>query len=223
MRACGHWGLRLRSGGGAGGSRFGACRPRNRRSRACRAGDFAADPAGFLAGRTRHGLVALAEAADVDVFRQVAEAEGRWPVLYKATPRMAVRARSAGLTVLQIAREAGFRRRLHAGSARAGGAASQAASRGSGRRFGRAGGTARLGSAGAGECRLGHPAGRGAWVFHGPLRSELLCAPDVVVARRDGDVADLPRSTRRKSGARWSGRWTSCAPIRRHRTGRRRA
>lgn len=63
-------------------------------------------PAGFLAGRTRHGLVALAAVADLARFRAAARDEGRWPVLYKAEARMAARARAAGLAVLPVAREA---------------------------------------------------------------------------------------------------------------------
>lgn len=72
-------------------------------------GELVPHPAGFLGGRTRHGLIALAEVADLTGFRAAAMAEGRWPVLYKAGPRMAVRAREAGLVVLPIAREAWLR------------------------------------------------------------------------------------------------------------------
>lgn len=69
-------------------------------------GAFVPHPAGFLAGRTRHGLVALSAVADLAGFRDAAEVEGRWPVLYKAGPRMAVQARTAGMAVLAVAREA---------------------------------------------------------------------------------------------------------------------
>lgn len=62
--------------------------------------------AGFLAGRTPHGLVALAAVADLDRFQAAAQEEGRFPVLYKADARTAARARAAGLAVLPVACEA---------------------------------------------------------------------------------------------------------------------
>lgn len=85
-------------------------------------GDLAIHPAGFIAGRTRHGLVALDDVADLAAFRAAAKDEGRWPVIYKAGPRMAGRARAAGMVVLPVALEArldpqGFRLEL---SSRAG-------------------------------------------------------------------------------------------------------
>lgn len=66
-------------------------------------------PAGFLAGRTRHGLVALAAVADLARFRTAARDEGRWPILYKAGPRSAAQARRQGLVALPVAREAWLR------------------------------------------------------------------------------------------------------------------
>lgn len=72
-------------------------------------GDLAWHAGGFLAGRTRHGLVALADVADLRRFRHAARDEGRWPLLYKAPPRAALRARAAGLVVLPVAREAWLR------------------------------------------------------------------------------------------------------------------
>jgi phosphatidylglycerol lysyltransferase len=69
-------------------------------------GDLAIHPAGFIAGRTRHGLVALGEVADLAAFRAAATDEGRWPVIYKADPRMAARARASGMAVLPVALEA---------------------------------------------------------------------------------------------------------------------
>lgn len=69
-------------------------------------GDLTAHPSGFLAGRTRHGLVALSDVADLAGFRAAAQAEGRWPVIYKAGPRVACRARAAGMAVLPVAMEA---------------------------------------------------------------------------------------------------------------------
>jgi phosphatidylglycerol lysyltransferase len=69
-------------------------------------GEFSMHPAGCLAATTPHGLVALGEVAHLGRFRAAAGAEGRWPVLYKAGPRAATRARAAGMAVLPIAREA---------------------------------------------------------------------------------------------------------------------
>lgn len=69
-------------------------------------GDLFAHPAGFVAGRTAHGLVALSAVTDPARHRSVALAEGRWPVLYKLAGRGAVRARQAGMRVLPVAREA---------------------------------------------------------------------------------------------------------------------
>lgn len=69
-------------------------------------GDLFPHPAGFVAGRTAHGLVALSAVADLSQFRKAAQEEGRWPVLYKLAGRSAVRARRAGLRVLPVAREA---------------------------------------------------------------------------------------------------------------------
>ncbi len=71
-----------------------------------RQGALRPHPGGFLAGRTPHGLVALTAVADLARFRQAARDEGRWPVLYKAGARAAVRARAGGLAVLPVAREA---------------------------------------------------------------------------------------------------------------------
>ncbi len=68
-------------------------------------GDLAVHPAGFVAGRTAHGLVALSDAACLSRFQAAARDEGRWPVLYKAGPRAAARARKAGMAVLPVARE----------------------------------------------------------------------------------------------------------------------
>ena len=72
-------------------------------------GTFRIYPEGFLAARTSHGLVALAEVADPGQFRAAARDQGCWPVLYKAGPRMALRARAAGFTVVPVAREAWLR------------------------------------------------------------------------------------------------------------------
>lgn len=69
-------------------------------------GEFALHPAGMVAARTGHALVALSGVTDLAMFCDAARAEARWPVLYKAGPRMAVRARRAGLVVLPVAREA---------------------------------------------------------------------------------------------------------------------
>lgn len=69
-------------------------------------GDLAPHPAGFLAGRTPHGLVALAAVADLARFRAAARQEARLPVIYKAEARLAARARAAGLAVLPVALEA---------------------------------------------------------------------------------------------------------------------
>lgn len=69
-------------------------------------GEFRPHPAGFLAARTRHGLVALSDVACPAHFAAAAADEGRWPVLYKAAPRAAARARKAGLVVHPLAREA---------------------------------------------------------------------------------------------------------------------
>lgn len=71
-----------------------------------RQGALFAHPAGFVAGRTRHGLVALADVADLTTFRLAAQAVARWPVLYKASGRVACRARAAGMRVLPVALEA---------------------------------------------------------------------------------------------------------------------
>ncbi|MBL9052066.1 MAG: DUF2156 domain-containing protein [Tabrizicola sp.] len=71
-----------------------------------RQGEFTRHPAGFLSGRTAHGLVALSAVASLDRFRAAARDEGRWPVLYKLSARDAVAARKAGLTVLPLAFEA---------------------------------------------------------------------------------------------------------------------
>lgn len=69
-------------------------------------GDLFLHPAGFVAGRTAHGLVALSAVADLGRHRASARDEGRWPVLYKLAPRSAAQARRAGLRVLPVAREA---------------------------------------------------------------------------------------------------------------------
>jgi phosphatidylglycerol lysyltransferase len=69
-------------------------------------GEFRLRPEGCVAVTTAHGLVALAEVSDIGRFRVAARAEARWPVLYKAGPRAALRARAAGWVVLPIAREA---------------------------------------------------------------------------------------------------------------------
>jgi phosphatidylglycerol lysyltransferase len=69
-------------------------------------GEMTCHPAGFVAGRTLHGLVALSSVADLSRFRGAAEVDARWPVLYKAGPRMAVQARAAGMVVLPLAQEA---------------------------------------------------------------------------------------------------------------------
>jgi phosphatidylglycerol lysyltransferase len=69
-------------------------------------GEFQARPEGCVAAVTAHGLVALGEVADLARFRAAARAEARLPVLYKAGPRTALRARAAGLVVLPLAREA---------------------------------------------------------------------------------------------------------------------
>ena len=69
-------------------------------------GELLVHPSGCLAGITAHGLVALTEVANLAHFRSAAQTSGRWPVLYKAGPRSAVRARAAGLVVLPVAREA---------------------------------------------------------------------------------------------------------------------
>lgn len=69
-------------------------------------GDLVANPAGFIGGRTAHGLVALSAVADPARFGRAARDEARWPVIYKARPRVAARSRRAGLAVLPIAREA---------------------------------------------------------------------------------------------------------------------
>lgn len=71
-----------------------------------RQGTLQPHPAGFIAGRTAHGLVALAAVADLGRFRAAAREEGRWLILYKAGGRGAARARAAGLAVLPVAREA---------------------------------------------------------------------------------------------------------------------
>lgn len=72
-------------------------------------GDLFVHPSGFVAGRTVHGLLALSDVADLARFRAAAGQEGRWPVLYKASARLAVQARRAGLAVLPVAREAWLR------------------------------------------------------------------------------------------------------------------
>lgn len=69
-------------------------------------GELAVHPAGFVAGRTRHGLVALSDVADVTRFRAAAATDALWPVLYKAGARAALRARASGMVVLPLAREA---------------------------------------------------------------------------------------------------------------------
>jgi phosphatidylglycerol lysyltransferase len=69
-------------------------------------GELAVHPAGFVAGRTAHGLVALSAVADPGLFRAAARDEGRWPVLYKACARQAAEARRAGMVVLPLGREA---------------------------------------------------------------------------------------------------------------------
>lgn len=71
-----------------------------------RSAEMSVHPAGFLAGRTRHGLVAMAAVADLAGFAFAARAESRWPVLYKAGGRQAVRARACGMTVMAVAQEA---------------------------------------------------------------------------------------------------------------------
>jgi phosphatidylglycerol lysyltransferase len=69
-------------------------------------GELFTHPAGFVAGRTLHGLVALSAVADHARFLAAARAEARWPILYKAGGREAARARKAGLLVLPLAFEA---------------------------------------------------------------------------------------------------------------------
>lgn len=69
-------------------------------------GDVHVHPAGFVGGHTRHGLVALSAVTDLKRFRAAAATDARWPVLYKASPRMAAQARAAGLVLLPLAREA---------------------------------------------------------------------------------------------------------------------
>ena len=69
-------------------------------------GEFLVRPEGAVAAVTPHGRVALGDVADLARFRAAARAEARWPVLYKAGPRAAVRARMVGLVVLPLAREA---------------------------------------------------------------------------------------------------------------------
>jgi phosphatidylglycerol lysyltransferase len=69
-------------------------------------GEFQLHSDGFVAATTAHGLVALAEVSDLGRFRAAAHAKARWPIVYKAGPRAAVRARAAGLVVLPVAREA---------------------------------------------------------------------------------------------------------------------
>lgn len=69
-------------------------------------GELFVGPAGFVGGRTAHGLVALSGVADLGRFRHAAREEGRWPVLYKLAGRPAVAARRAGMRVLPLAREA---------------------------------------------------------------------------------------------------------------------
>ncbi len=80
--------------------------PRNAEAGLAAQGEFGLRPEGCLAATTAHGLVALGEVAHLGRFRAAARARGRWPVLYKAGPRAAVRARAAGMVVLPIAREA---------------------------------------------------------------------------------------------------------------------
>lgn len=69
-------------------------------------GEFRVRPEGCIAATTAHGLVALGKVADLNRFRAAARAEARWPVLYKAGPRVAVQARGAGMVVLPVAHEA---------------------------------------------------------------------------------------------------------------------
>jgi phosphatidylglycerol lysyltransferase len=69
-------------------------------------GEFLVRPEGAVAAVTAHGRVALGDVADLAALRAAARSEARWPVLYKAAPRAAVRARRMGLVVLPIAREA---------------------------------------------------------------------------------------------------------------------
>lgn len=69
-------------------------------------GEFRVRPEGAVAAETAHGVVALGEVADLVRFRAAARDQARCPVLYKAGPRAAVRARAAGMVVLPVAREA---------------------------------------------------------------------------------------------------------------------
>jgi phosphatidylglycerol lysyltransferase len=68
--------------------------------------EFSPHGQGFIAGRTRHALVALSAVADHARFSAAAREEARWPVLYKAGGRQAAVARRAGHKVLPLAREA---------------------------------------------------------------------------------------------------------------------
>ncbi len=69
-------------------------------------GEVFGHSAGFVGGRTAHGLVALSAVADLARFRRAARDEGRWPVLYKLAGRQAALARRSGMRVLPVAREA---------------------------------------------------------------------------------------------------------------------
>lgn len=69
-------------------------------------GEFQVHPSGCIAVLTAHGLVALSDVASPDRFRHAARDLGRWPVIYKAAPRVAARARSMGMVVLPVALEA---------------------------------------------------------------------------------------------------------------------
>ncbi len=69
-------------------------------------GDLFLHSEGFVAGRTRHALVALSAVPDLQRFCRAAREEARWPVIYKLSARRAVAVRRAGLCVLAVAREA---------------------------------------------------------------------------------------------------------------------
>ncbi|MBL8560719.1 MAG: DUF2156 domain-containing protein [Gemmobacter sp.] len=64
----------------------------------------------WLIGRSPHLLTAMFDPvtgpADLSALARGARAEGRWPVIYKASARPAARARAEGLRSLRIAREA---------------------------------------------------------------------------------------------------------------------
>jgi phosphatidylglycerol lysyltransferase len=99
-------GVALLAGGEGGCSAPGLAPPEIAEAGLVAQGEWERHPAGLVAGRTPHGLVALCAVADPVRFHSAARDEGRWPVLYKADGRAAARARAAGLAVLPIARDA---------------------------------------------------------------------------------------------------------------------